>query len=66
MNSFLHRLLYPVAAGLVLGFQTALAGTLYVSSASTNPASPFGSWETAATGIAQAVSAAADGDEVRV
>ncbi len=49
-----------------MGFQTALAGTLYVSSASTNPVSPYSSWETAATGIAQAVSAAADGDEVRV
>jgi hypothetical protein len=57
---------FLVLTCLALGVCIAHSESLYVSSASTNPASPYGSRETAATGIAQAVSLAVDGDVVRV
>jgi len=42
------------------------AATLYVDLNSTNPTSPFATWETAATNIQDAVNVAVDGDTVLV
>lgn len=42
------------------------AATLYVSPANMTPVPPFGSWDTAATNIQDAVDAAAAGDEIVV
>jgi hypothetical protein len=52
--------------GLVLATFNLEAATLYVSLQSTNPVSPYATWETAATVIQDAVDLAKDGDTVLV
>jgi hypothetical protein len=51
---------------LLLAVSNLSASTLFVCPESTNPVPPFTNWATAATGIQQAVSAAAAGDVVVV
>ena len=51
---------------LLLAVSNLSAATLYVSLGSTNPTPPYATWATAATGIQQAVDAAAAGDTVVV
>ncbi|MBN2162287.1 MAG: PKD domain-containing protein [Pontiellaceae bacterium] len=51
---------------VVLGCGRLWADTLYVDLDSPAPASPFGSWETAATNIQDAVDASTDGDVIQI
>jgi len=53
-------------ATVLLGLSNVSADTLFVCPVSTNPVPPFTNWATAATGIQQAVNAAAAGDDVVV
>jgi hypothetical protein len=53
-------------AMLVLAVSNLSAATLHVSLESTNPVSPYGTWETAATNIQHAVDASVSGDTVLV
>src|SRR4051812_23383788 len=50
----------------MLGRSDVGATTLYVSEASSSPAPPYATWDTAAHGIQEAVDAASDGDTVLV
>lgn len=60
------KILTVVFSFLLLLGSTAWADTHYVDINSTNPVSPYISWETAANSIQDAVNAASNGDKVQV
>ena len=70
MNNYegaMKKTLVIVSVGMLLALAGSVPGaTVYVSLESTNPVVPYGTWETAARNIQQAVDAARAGDTVLV
>jgi len=56
----------PVASGLLLAWLQTLAATRYVNPGNSSPASPYTSWNAAATNIQQAIDVSSGGDEILV